>query len=93
MPGDGTQLTFKLQPSATFHNKPPVNGRAVTAEDVGLSLDRFRTAPQNTNRNAFGYDKNPIVTSLETPDPATVVVRLAKPYAPIQNLFANPQYL
>jgi peptide/nickel transport system substrate-binding protein len=93
MIGDGTQITFKLQPNATFHNKPPVNGRAATSEDVRVSLERFRTSPQNTNRNAFGYEQNPIVTAVETPDPQTVVVRLAKPYAPIQNLFANPQYL
>ncbi|MGE0540924.1 MAG: ABC transporter substrate-binding protein [Dehalococcoidia bacterium] len=91
--GDGTQITFKLQPNATFHNKPPVNGRAVTSEDVKFSFDRFRTEPKNSNRSAFGSEKNPIVTAMETPDPKTVVVKLAKPYAPIQNLFANPQYL
>jgi peptide/nickel transport system substrate-binding protein len=91
--GDGTQITFRLQPNATFHNKPPINGRAATSEDVRVSLERFRTSPQNSNRNAFGSEQNPIIQSVETPDPQTFVVRLAKPYAPIQNLFANPQYL
>jgi peptide/nickel transport system substrate-binding protein len=89
----GLQYTFKLQPNAKFHNKPPVSGRAVVAEDVRASLERFRTAPKNTNRAAFGSDTRPIVTSLETPDQRTVVVKLAQPYAPILNLFANPQYL
>ena len=90
---DGLQVTFKLQPNATFHNKPPVNGRSVTSEDVKFSLERFRAAPKNTNRNAFGSEQNKLVIGLETPDAQTVVVKLAKPYAPILNLFANPQYL
>lgn len=93
MTNDGLQVTFKLQPNATFHNKPPVNGRAVTSEDVKFSLERFRAAPRNTNRNAFGSEQNKLVIGLETPDAQTVVVKLAKPYAPILNLFANPQYL
>lgn len=93
LPGDGLQLTFKLNPNAKFHDKPPINGRAVTSEDVKASFERFRTLPQNTNRNAFGSEQNQIVTSMETPDPQTVVVKLAKPYAPILNLFANSQYL
>jgi peptide/nickel transport system substrate-binding protein len=91
--GDGLQLTFKLQPNATFHNKPPVSGRKLTSEDVKASFERFRTAPKNTNKNAFGSDASKLVLGVETPDAQTVVVKLAKPYAPILNLFANPQYL
>lgn len=90
---DGLQLTFKLQPDATFHNKPPVAGRAVTSEDVKVSFQRFTTSPRNSNRFAFGSEQSPIVSSIETPDAKTAVVKLAKPYAPILNLFANPQYL
>ncbi|MGH2598435.1 MAG: ABC transporter substrate-binding protein [Dehalococcoidia bacterium] len=90
---DGLQLTFKLQPTAKFHNKPPVAGRAVEAEDVKASMERFQTAPKNTNKNAFGSPTNKIVESIETPDAKTVVVKLAKQYAPILNLFANHQNL
>ena len=89
----GLQVTFKLQPTAKFLNKPPVNGHAVTAADVKASFERFQTAPKNTNKNAFGSPTNRIVESLATPDDTTVVVKLARPYAPILNLFANPQYL
>lgn len=92
-PGDGTQLILKLQPNAAFHQIAPVNGRAVEAEDVRLSLERFRGDPKNTNRAAFGTADNPIVTAVETPDPKTVVVKLAKPYGPILNIFASPQFL
>jgi peptide/nickel transport system substrate-binding protein len=60
---------------------------------VKASFERFRTAPKNTNKAAFGSDANRLVTGVETPDPQTVVVKMARPYAPILNLFANPQYL
>jgi peptide/nickel transport system substrate-binding protein len=93
LPTDGSQLTFKLQPNAKWHNIAPVNGRALTAEDVKASFDRFRAAPKNTNKAAFGTDSNPLVTGVETPDARAVVFKLARPYAPILNLFANPTYL
>lgn len=91
--GDGAQVTFRLQPTAVFHDKPPVSGRAVEAEDVRLALERFRTEPKNSNRAAFGSAELPIIDKVETPDPKTFVVKLARPYGPILNLFANPQYL
>src|SRR5262249_40469034 len=85
--------TFKLQPNAKFHNKAPVNGRVADSGDVKASFDRFVSAPKNTNKAAFGSDTRKIVSSVETPDDKTVVVKLAQPYAPILNIFANPQYL
>ena len=38
---DGTVYTFQLRRGVKFHNKPPVNGREVTADDVKYSLERF----------------------------------------------------
>src|ERR1700687_2281943 len=38
---DGKIYTFSLRKGARFHNKPPVNGRELTAEDVKYSLERF----------------------------------------------------
>lgn len=89
---DGLQYTFKLKP-ATFHNKPPVNGRPVTSEDVAVTLERFRTDPKNTNRAVFGTAQNPIVDKVETPDAQTVVFKLAKPFGPFLSLAATAQYL
>ena len=37
---DGKVYTFNLRKGVTFHNKPPVNGREVSAEDVKYSLER-----------------------------------------------------
>lgn len=89
---EGLQFTFKLKP-ATFHDKPPVNGRAATAEDVKITLERFRTDPKNTNRAIFGTAESPVVDSVQTPDERTIVFKLAKPFGPFLSLLANAQYL
>src|SRR6185369_205699 len=38
---DGKVYTFTLRKGVLFHNKPPVNGREVSADDVKYSLERF----------------------------------------------------
>lgn len=40
---DGLIYTFNLDPKARFHNKPPVNGRPFTADDVRLVYERYQT--------------------------------------------------
>lgn len=40
---DGLTITFKLPPNVKWQNKPPVNGRAFTAEDVRLVYQRDAT--------------------------------------------------
>lgn len=37
---DGLTYTFKIRQGVKFQNRPPVNGRAVTAEDIRWSLAR-----------------------------------------------------
>jgi peptide/nickel transport system substrate-binding protein len=41
---DGTTLVFHLRRGVRWHNKPPVNGRELTAEDVKFSLNATRAA-------------------------------------------------
>jgi ABC-type transport system substrate-binding protein len=38
-----TEYLFSLNPAAKWQNKPPANGRALTASDVVFSLNRFRS--------------------------------------------------
>src|SRR5262245_53188112 len=37
-----TVIEFTLRKGVRFHNKPPVNGREVTAEDAKYSMERFK---------------------------------------------------
>jgi peptide/nickel transport system substrate-binding protein len=48
-----TEFIFKLRKDVKFQNVAPVNGRALTAEDVLYSLQRFRDIPQAQNNDFF----------------------------------------
>ena len=71
-----TEYVFHLQPGVKFHNKPPANGREMTAEDVVFSLNRVRTNdPRFQNRllltsmdKAEAIDKSTIAITTKQPD-------------------------
>jgi peptide/nickel transport system substrate-binding protein len=82
---DGLTYTFKLRANAKWHNKDPMNGRAVTADDVVYSFDRFRkVSPQKTN-----FD---MVKEVKATDPRTVVFTLNGPFAPFETTIASPMF-
>ncbi|HUO65595.1 MAG TPA: ABC transporter substrate-binding protein, partial [Terriglobales bacterium] len=78
---DGKVYTFSLRKGVRFHNKPPVNGREVTAEDVKYSLERFMA------KSAFAMRFEP-VSSIDAVDRYTVRITLKEPYAPFLNHLA-----
>ncbi len=80
-----TSLVFTLRKGVKFHNKPPVNGREVTAEDVRYSLERFRAKSGFRSR----FDA---VQSIEAVDRYTVRIALKEPFAPFLNHLANPTF-
>jgi peptide/nickel transport system substrate-binding protein len=80
-----TTLVFTLRKGVKFHNKPPVNGREVTADDVKYSLERF--AAKSGFRSRFEP-----VQSIEVVDRYTVRLTLKEPFAPLLNHLANPMY-
>ena len=45
-----TTYVFKLKKGVRWHNKPPVNGRELTADDVKYTYERFLTVKGNPNR-------------------------------------------
>src|SRR4030095_6317838 len=47
---DDTTYVFYLRKGVRGHNKPPVNGRELVADDIKFTYDRFRTEPGNPNR-------------------------------------------
>jgi peptide/nickel transport system substrate-binding protein len=82
---DGTVYTFSLRKGVKFHNKPPVNGREVEAEDVKFSLERFM------GKSGF-RDRFEPVKAVDAVDRHTVRITLKEPYAPFLNHLANPSF-
>ncbi len=83
---DPMQWKFTLRDGVKWHNKPPLNGRALVAEDVKLAMERYRkTAPQ---RGIFE-----MIDTIETPDLRTVVFKFKYPYAPFASIIADGNYL
>jgi len=80
-----TVIVFTLRKGVKFHNKPPVNGREVTADDVKYSLERFRAKSGFRSR----FDE---VESIDVVDRYTVRVILKEPFAPFLNHLANASY-
>jgi len=73
-PNDTTYI-FKLRKGTRWHNKPPVNGREVTAEDVKYTYERFM-GPTNPNRGLLEQ-----VEKIEAVDKHTVKFTLKEPFA------------
>jgi peptide/nickel transport system substrate-binding protein len=82
---DDTTYVFYLRKGVKWHNKPPVNGRELVAEDVKFTYDRFLTEPGNANR----YMLEP-VDRVEVVDRYTVKFLLKEPYVWLVNALAYP---
>ncbi len=67
---DGLTYTFKLRKDVKFHS-----GKAFTSADVKYTYERW----QKTDKSPTSYTIQPI-TSIDAPDPQTVVFKLDKPY-------------
>jgi len=80
---DGLTYTFTIRANAKWQNKPPMSGRAVTADDVIYSFNRFKTV--SPNKNYFD-----IVKDVKATDPRTVVFTLNSVFAPFENAVAAP---
>ena len=93
-----TVFTFKLRDGAIFHDETPI-----TAADVKFTLERVAAKGSSSPLVAqleavtgFGpYHRDGTATELvgvEAPDPATVVVRLDRPFAPFPATLGHPGF-
>src|SRR5438477_6724974 len=80
-----TTYIFKLRKGVRFHNKPPVNGREMTAEDVRYTIERFLTVKGNANAYMLKA-----VEKVEAVDKYTVKFTLKEPFAWFLDMLANP---
>ena len=67
---DGLTYTFKLRNGVTFHS-----GKPFTSADVKYTFERWL----KTEKSPTAYTIKPI-TSVDAPDPQTVMMKLDKPY-------------
>ena len=79
---DKTTTVFKLRPNVFWHNKPPVNGRASTADDLTQFIKRnmagkLQDGADDTNFYRKAAYQN--VESVTTTDANTVTVKFSKP--------------
>jgi peptide/nickel transport system substrate-binding protein len=82
---DDTTYVFYLRQGVKWHNKPPVNGRELVADDVKFTYDRFRTEQGNPNRYMLDA-----VDRVEVVDRYTVKFLLKEPFVWLVNTLAYP---
>src|SRR5712691_2148881 len=82
---DDTTYVFHLRQGVKWHNKPPVNGRELVAEDVQFTFDRFLTVEGNPERQLLES-----VDRVEVVDRYTVKFLLKEPFVWLVNVLANP---
>jgi peptide/nickel transport system substrate-binding protein len=74
-PNDTTYI-FKLRKGVRFHNKPPVNGRELVADDVVYTFQRALTVKGNPNRATYEE-----IDRIEALDRYTVRFTMNQPFA------------
>ena len=74
---DGLMITFKITDKAKWHNKPPLNGRPFTAEDIRRVYERNRKV--GVTQGSFEA-----VSSIEAVNPTTLRMKFKQP---------NPDFL
>lgn len=82
---DETTYIFHLRHGVKWHNKPPLNGRELVADDVKFTYDRFLQEPSNPLR--FVLES---VDRVEVVDRYTVKFVLKEPFVWLVNVLANP---
>jgi peptide/nickel transport system substrate-binding protein len=72
-----THYRFSLEPGVKWHDKPPVNGRPLTTDDVLYNFRRAQTNdPRFVNRSLLSF-----VDKVEAPDNSTIAVTTKAPNA------------
>ncbi len=82
---DKTTYRFNLVKNAKWHNVAPLNGRELKASDVKYSLERMKGSdPELRTRSVMET-----ISSVETPDDYTVVVKTKDPYAAFMTVIGH----
>jgi ABC-type transport system substrate-binding protein len=90
---DGLSTTYKLRPNMKFDPRPPTNGRVMNSADVKYSWELYEKKSAARANLAHVADPYSPVTGVTAPDATTVVVKVAFPYAPLTEMFAQTRHL
>lgn len=82
---DGTTLIFKLKPGAKWQDRAPLNGRAITADDVKYSIERQTGGDPSFVRKASLVN----IDKVESRDASTVVITMKTQLAAMVDQFAD----
>ncbi|MYD73749.1 MAG: ABC transporter substrate-binding protein, partial [Chloroflexi bacterium] len=84
---DDTTFVFRIRDDATWHDVDPLNGRAVTLDDIVMTHDRF----QEISPNAAGWNK--VISAFEPGEDNSLTFKLHRPHAPFLTLAGSGQHL
>ncbi len=82
---DGLTYTFHIRQGVRWHNKPPMNGRLLTAQDVAYNFNRVLGLGKFTEAGASerGFTAKLVPwESITATDDATLVIKLKEPWLP-----------
>ncbi|MBI4299061.1 MAG: ABC transporter substrate-binding protein [Chloroflexi bacterium] len=83
---DDLTWEFKLNPNVYWHDRPPVNGRKVTAEDIKYGIEQLRD--NSIHRGVFK-----IISEITIKDPSTITIKTSEPYAHMLKILAGALYV
>ena len=81
---DAQTLVFHVNPNARWHDRAPLNGRLVTADDIKFSFDRQTQGDASFVRKAEWAN----IDSITASDPQTVTFKMKAPMAAMVEGFA-----
>ncbi len=80
---DDQTLVFTLREGVRWHDKPPLNGRETTVEDLQFFIERNRAGTTLDGEEDASFHRQAeyqAIESVETTDERTLTVRFARPY-------------
>jgi ABC-type transport system substrate-binding protein len=89
---DGQTFTFHLRKGVKFPSVSPTNGRELTADDVRFSYEYLSRTGSIAAKNLPAADQSwqfEGMSSIQTPDASTVVVKFEKPFVPFLNYMGS----
>jgi peptide/nickel transport system substrate-binding protein len=86
---DGLTVTFKLRQNMLWDRRAPTNNRAIDAEDVMFSWDKWTSLNASAPYLAHSAAPGAAVDSLEAPDSSTIIMKLVRPEPVLATLLAG----